>query len=737
MNLTNAKKAHNKIITFIDNRKIKDAIDEIKIMASEQHNWNINEKAIDIENNYKYMIHYFVEGQKDPEQENVYKHIVRNIYNMADDLLEHLYLKESSSIFFDKTRIANIHQNIEIDDYLNTFVRLKDKLSVTDLMPEGEDRNNRIKQISKEQEEVTKNIFYSVFISPRANNGDMNDYKILLEAPYVPSATKSMIVSALTLNILQRFDKRKIELLLDLSNDQEPEVAIRSIAGLIPILRLYKNRWTYYPQLTNRIEVMQDDNLFVRRLMNAILEFIQAYETEKISKKLTEEILPEMMKLSPMIGKKINPEEWLGDTGLDDKNPEWQKLLEEAGLNDKLKEFSEMQLEGADIFHATFSNLKNYPFFNEMSNWFMPFDKNHSSLQQMFSNKEESNDILTSMLNSSMICNSDKYSFCFSIMQLPENYRKMVASQMGAESEELKRMAEEEFVINPNQKEKTIFKQYIQDLYRFYKLYQRKGDFEDIFATELDFHLIGPLKNIISDPKNIKEIALHYFEKNNFKEALEAYLLLTEAENTNSETWQKIGYCQQIMNNINGALDAYKRAELLDDNNSWLLRRIAACYRMTKEPESALQYYKRLEQLRPDDMNVQLNIGHCFLELEQYEEALNYYFKVDFLSSDNTRAWRSIAWTSFLFRKYDTAQKYYAQIIENKANSHDYLNAGHVELCQGNTKRAVELYTYSARMSDGFDKFKNLFDEDLDELAKAGIDSNVLPLIFDKIRYEI
>jgi len=90
-----------------------------------------------------------------------------------------------------------------------------------------------------------------------------------------------------------------------------------------------------------------------------------------------------MMKLSPMIGKKIKLDEWMGATGFEEKNPEWQKIIDESGLSDKLQELSELQMEGADVFHSTFSNLKSHPFFLEMSNWHLPFDPRHSSLESL------------------------------------------------------------------------------------------------------------------------------------------------------------------------------------------------------------------------------------------------------------------------------------------------------------------------------------------------------------------
>lgn len=736
MNLNETKKTHTAILTFIENNQLKDAFDGLKQWAADHQQWSATEKISELETNYKYMIHYLVEGNKDPEQHKVYNHIVRNIYSLADDLLAQSQTRNSSSIFFEKTRMANVRQAISITEYQDIISRQFDTLSVIGLLPDDEEKQNRTKQTIVEQEHTIQDFFYTVFSSPPAKDEQVKNYNDFLNHSGMPVQAKCMLISALTLNVLQRFDAKKVEFLLDTCNHPESEISLRATVGIVPIFRQYKNRWKYYPEVIGRLSVMADDATFSRRLMTVIIQFIQAHETEKITKKLTEEIIPEMMKLSPMIGKKINLEEWMGETGLDDKNPEWQKILDEAGLTDKLKEFTDMQLGGADVFHSTFSNLKNYPFFNEMSNWFLPFDKQHSSLQQLFSDKSESDSLFSAMLNTSMICNSDKYSFCFSLMVMPEQYRKMMISQLGAESDELKKMAEEELVLNPYQKEETICKQYIQDLYRFFKLYPRKADFVDIFASPLDYHQLQPFRSIVSEAKNLERIALYYFEKNNFNEALDAYLMLTEKGNPTSETWQKIGYCRQMLADIKGALDAYLKADLMEEGNTWVLRRIAHCYRLLKEPESALQYYRRLEQLKPDDLNIQLNIGHCFLELNEYAEALNYYFKVDLLSHDNTRAWRSIAWCAFLSRKFDVAQRYYGQIIENQPNTHDFLNAGHVEFCLTNTKKAVELYVNAVKSAKGFNAFKSMFDEDLDELRAAGIDMNILPIILDKVRYD-
>ncbi|HBB00779.1 MAG: hypothetical protein A2W86_12045 [Bacteroidetes bacterium GWD2_45_23] len=725
------------IHSHIEQRDLKQAIEGVRALASLSQQWSTTEKISELETNYQYMLHYLIEGKKDPEQQHIYEKLIRDLYTVADDAAEHLLLQESSALFFEKSRQLQVRIPLSMDEYRSIITRQADTSSFISLLEEGEEKERRLKENELTHENTLQDLFYSLFVSPRANTDMITAYRAFMDDNLIPVYDKSVFLSALTMNLLQRFDAAKVELLLDICGRPDSELATRAIIGIIPIFQTYTARWTLYPECGNRLKLLSDDKLFNRRFVAAIIGFIQAHETEKITKRLTEEILPEMMKLSPMIGKKINLDEWMGESGLDEKNPEWQKILDESGLTDKLQEFSELQLEGADVFHSTFSNLKSYPFFQEMSNWFLPFNPQHSSIRQLFSDKSEGASLIETMLRSSLICNSDKYSFCFSVMMMPENYRHMMISQLGAEGEELTKMQAEEEVLKPYQKEDTLIKQYIQDLYRFFKLYKRSTGFGDIFSLPLNYHLIETFHPVVLQPRHLEQIALYYFEKNNFSEALTAYMMLAETGVTKSEVWQKIGYCRQMLADINGALEAYLHADLIDENNTWVIHRIAHCYRMLKQPGTALTYYRRLEQFRPDDLQIQLNIGHCYLELKQYDTALNFYFKVELLDSRNRRAWRSVAWCAFLSRKFDVARKYYAMILENEPNAHDYLNAGHVELCLEENKRAVQFYQTSMEKAGSFDAFRSMLTEDEDELQEAGVNTALLPIILDKIRYGV
>ncbi len=47
------------------------------------------------------------------------------------------------------------------------------------------------------------------------------------------------------------------------------------------------------------------------------------------------------------------------------------------------------------------------------------------------------------------------------------------------------------------------------------------------------------------------------------------------------------------------------------------------------------------------------------------------------------------------------------------------------------------MYLQAVKSAGSFPAFKSLFDEDLDELRAAGVDMEVLPIILDKVRYEV
>lgn len=726
------------ILEKLSKRQLKDAFELLTKLVVNTQDWHAAEKLSELETNYKYMLHYQFEDTVDPQKDTIYNTILRTLYELTDDASDELLTIDSSNIFYERLRINTVRTPLTLFEIRTQLKETTESWALTDLLEAGDVKDVRKRELAVKRERLGSELFNYIFISPRATEKEELELNSFVSDEYISVREKLLFISALTLNLFHRFDSRKVCILMDACRSGQESVRQRAIVGLIIVLQMYDVRWQLYAECQFKLDVLAEDEAFCRSVLAVVKQLIRSRETEEISRKLTEEIIPEMMKFNSLAGKKLNMQDLMGETDFADKNPDWQKELENSGLANKLQEYSSLQMEGADVFHSTFANLKSFPFFGELSNWFLPFDTQYSEIQSLFSDKDGLNGLLqTAVLNSNHMCNSDKYSFALSLLQIPSSQRQMMAGRFGEEADQLKEMQKDAESLNPKINEEVISNQYIQDLYRFFKLYPYKNNFFDIFKLRLNFYDKKSIAPLISDHESMLQIANYCFDKNFFAEALGIYQKLIAGGLFESDLWQKVGYCKQMLDDLRGALDAFLQAELLSPDNSWIIKRIAQVYKSLKDPQHALEYYQRASQLNPNNLNIELNIGHCFLDLGEYDKALNCYFKIEVLDTKRSKAWRPIAWTAFLLRKFDLAQQYYQQIVADKPNVHDYLNAGHVELCLNHKKAALDFYLKAAYKIADFDQFTTLFEEDTKELIAAGVDVSFFPFLLDELRYKL
>ena len=224
---------------------------------------------------------------------------------------------------------------------------------------------------------------------------------------------------------------------------------------------------------------------------------------------------------------------------------------------------------------------------------------------------------------------------------IPQSQRTMMLSQMTSQDldalmDESKSSALRQYAERPD----VISNQYVHDLYRFFKLSQRRHEFRDIFKEEIALHRIPALKDILCKPELLITIADFHFRKEHPAEALELYKELIALNHANADIFQKAGYCLQKEKRYKEAIDAYLKADVLKPDHVWTIRHLATCYRQIRDFASALEYYKKVEAIQPESHNVLFYAGSCLAELERYEEALQYFFKLDFIESNCIKAWQ-------------------------------------------------------------------------------------------------
>jgi len=733
------KDKYTQICNLLSARKLKPAFDLLEQLITGTGLAELHEQYSSLEQNYKFMLKYTVEGINDPERQKIYEHLLISTFELTDITYENLRMKYSQTIEYQKKRGFAKHYITNLDSFSHDLEKYSIQKEFRTLLSDSSPESSDIHLEAELHLQKIFTIFYHFWFVDRMTGDEIQFLGSFLRNESSPSFEKSMVITAITLSLMRYFDEHKIILLFNACEDEDEEVSQRALIGLVIGIYYYDQRMPFFHAITGRLQFFMENKRFRSGFEKTILQFIRSKETEKIQRKLQDEIFPEMIKLSPNLRNKLSIESMLGEGLTEDKNPAWQEILKDApGLMGKMEELTEMQMEGADVFLSSFSMLKHFPFFSELANWFFPFTPQHPEILRNPINKESTEDLAFTQLimKSPMLCNSDKYSFYFSIMNIPPDYKKMVSDSLKAEAEQLDEIAKDGSFLTPNKNAEIIISQYIRDIYRFFKIHPQHADFEDIFAWKFDFHNKFAFSKLLGEDRKMqRNIAEFNFAKNYFHEAADLYEMLL-LETDDAEMLQKLAFCYQKMGDYKKALNFYLKADLFDQNKLWNYKKIALCYRNLKKSAKALEYYQLAEILESDNLTLQISIGQCQMELNLIEQALKTYYKVEYLSPGNKKIWRPIGWCSFLLGRIDQAEKYYDRLISDHPNKYDLLNMGHVQWCLGNRKTALKYYKKSINDSDSSEKdFMEAFDEDVQNLIKQGVNPDDVPIMLDQLRY--
>ena len=729
---------YSDICQSLAGRKLKPAFDLLEKMIGENGLEMYRDEWRNLEQTYRYMLKYTLEGIQDPERQKIYRKLILSVYELADIVNEAARLKISPSIEYERKRSIQIGAKPDFSNFLQQLESYYIQEELISLVDDADIKRESKIEDAKSFQQQTVALFNHFWLQDEFTDEETGFLHQFFASELIQDSYKSLIVSSIVLSLQRYFCEKKFSILFNVYDLQNIELAQRAIVGLLINFYKYDSRMSLYQELTGRLQIINEDPGFKQNLERVIIQLIRSRETEKIQQKIRDEIIPEMIKISPTLKDKINLEGLMGEGLGDDKNPEWQEIFKDSpGLMDKMEEFSELQMEGADVFMGSFAMLKMYPFFSEFTNWFIPFFTENPQIAHLVNSTDETYRWFMDALNNApILCNSDKYSFCFSIQNLPKENREFMSQGMSAEMSQFTELQKDEELTNPGRKSGFVSNQYIQDLYRFYKLHPRRNDFEDIFKWRFDFHNKITFGNILKeDDKVLRNIAEYYFNKNYFEEAAEIFESFLAIEK-NGELYQKTGFCYQKSGDYERALESYKKAELFGLNKLWNFKKIALCYRNLKQPQKALEYFLEVEKLNDKDLNTELNIGHCYLELELFEEALKYYFKVEYLAPGNKKVWRPLGWCSFVTGKKEQAAKYFEMLIDDEPGKHDFMNMGHVQWSMGDRKAALDFYKKSISPNNFTEKeFFEIFDEDLHHLLNQGVEKEDVPIMLDQLRY--
>ena len=734
MTPTEIHSSYKKILTYLTEGRLKNAFETTAELNAELQSPAHAQNLENMQTSYQYLLQYFMDGVDDPERKSIYNKLRARIFTLAADMRDELLTRDSTNFEFTQKRYFPFTAQLSPENLKNGINR-KEKLTELHEINSGDtDKEN---QIEAEFENAVRYLFNYFWLKSGYDSAEiMEIYNRIMDDEFNDSVVKSMIVSAITLNLWRTFNENKLLMLIDACNSADMNTQQRALVGLCFILAKYNHLLPYFPSIRNRLVLMTDDDILIEKLQNIIIQIIGTTETDQISKKLQEEIFPELMKLRPMMDQGLTGENPLNMDEWGEINPDWQEMIENSGASEKIQEFAELEMSGADVYMSTFSMLKSFPFFQEFSNWFLPFYTENQAVKPLFSSDEKS--LITAFVNSNVMCNSDRYSFCMSILRMPDMQRDMMKQSFSQAAEQMEEMNKDEAIIAPNVRAKTISKHYIQDLFRFFKLNTHRSDFADMFQTSLIMHKTYLFDMLSIDDEIKKNIAEYYFSKKLYPQALELYSEIEKEGETSAELYQKMGYAYQQNSQLTLALQAYKKADIIQPDDFWTNRKIALCYRLLGDNENALSTYRHADFIKPDNLSVQLQIVNCLTELKRYDEALKELTKLNKAYPDNQKVMRTTMWVAFNAKNIAQAS-YFASILLDTADvtAYDRMIAGHIDWCMNKNKEAREKYDYVLKMLDNnWDMFVNMFRQDSELLNANGVDNEEIPLILDSIAFQ-
>ncbi len=730
MEKNDISKIRTTIYQYLDSRQLALAFKSLKVMVDDTQQWDLSEELNRLTTSYNYMLQYLSQGVLDPERDNILSQILVDTYLLTDKTVIALAAPLSTHIFYQRNQEF---KNRDLQTLVDEYVIEMNKLQLISIV-DDENRNvNAATELMKKCENLESDIFNKVWSTFPIETYDVNAITSLLANNQLPSHLKSLVLSALMLGLSKFFDPAKLSLLLkSYVSIDDVELKLRALINAVIIIFLYRSRIGSYKEVLSIIKEIEEHPDFKSDLQLIFTKLIHSRNTDNISRKLREDIMPELQKMSPDLFNKIKGKTpGTIDISEIEENPQWQEWLDKSGITRKLEEFNELQSQGGDVFIATFAKLKSYPFFNNLSNWFLPYHDNCSAVINAFGGKKHPLTELFKVMP--ILCDSDKYSMLLSIASTPEMQRNMMFEHFDAQREQFKELETEDSQSVIKMRD-NIVNRYIQDLYRFFKLYSRRREFKSIFDTDINLTEVECLKPYISDTSTLSVIAEFYFKNGFYDDAIKFYRNMVANHDADPHVYQKIAYSYQSQGKFREALKNYSRYELVDSSDSWNTKQMAQCYRSMREHNKAIEYYNKALEISPQSAVLCINLGHCYLDKGDYDNALKQYYKADFMPKAKHRAWRPIAWCSLLTGKNEQAVNYYEKIInDDTPSSQDHLNYGHVLQVMGRIADAVAQYRQSlAFENNDSEAFAGLYMADAKYIVnKLGIPASDFALVLD------
>lgn len=646
-----------------------------------------------VKNDYQLMVDYMERGFTDDKRASLYLSLLQRLYRVAADL-EISWRCKNVIVYVDAFRISD-HLNTSHDFIRSVLESFVSDVAMLSLLPEAE-RTEKAKDLYDRHQVFVNRLFNTLWTSCQWSDDDCAFYTGLMLSPMVDVVDQQLLVSAVTLGAMNQFDINKFKALTTVYQQSTDErVRQRALVGWV--LSVFEGM-DIFPEQDEIIRKLCENKDTIRELYTLQIQFFYSQDTEKDNEKLQRDIMPYLVEGSNITIGRLGIVEKEEDSLENILNQDAEdKRMEQ--MEEKVRKMMEMQKQGSDIYFGGFRQMKRFPFFNDLANWFTPFYIDHPALRTTIERIGQPN-ILQTITNQGNFCESDKYSLAFAmesiINQIPGNIKEMMGSEgafapMGTTLDKS----------NPT----YICRAYIQDLYRFFRLYRSSNELinpfidnhKSSFVADTFFFVYKSFIGTGLDEYKMR-LALYLYKHKNMDKLVE--LMSTfHVEDANYNIL--MGYINLYFGKPDVAYQIFNMVLQEDTENQWALKGMARAAMDCEDYDTAEHTYSQLLRLEPDNINYAVKRCVTLLKTERYAEAREELFRLDYQYPDNMNVKRVFAWMMLLDKSLDKASQLYDLILADAPMAEDYLNSGYCWWAKGNIGQAKNSFQAWITMTKG------------------------------------
>ena len=710
----NVEEILSKAINCLMDRRLSNAIEVLDQLYVQRPSLIGHSEFEAIKTDYQLMVDYMGRGFSDSHRESLYNTLLQRLYRVAADL-EISWRCKNVSAYVNSFRVID-HLNTSHDFVRTVLESFVSDIAMLSLQPE-EMREQKSTELYDRHQSFMNRLFSALWTSCQWTDDDCKFYTELLLSPTVVSTDQQVIVSAISLGAMNQFDINKFKTLVNVYQKATDEhVRQRALVGWV--LAVFEGM-DIFPEQDAMIRELCENPAITRELLTLQIQFFYSKDAEKDNDKIQRDIMPDIMRNSNLT---------IGRLGIMEKEEDAiesilhqdadEKRMEQ--LEEKVRKMMDMQKQGSDIYFGGFSQMKRFPFFNDMVNWFTPFYLNHPALRSVI-NKLGDTKFLNTLMERSNFCESDRYSFAFALEQIINQLPADIKDAIGSDAM-LGPLAESD----DTEDAISIRRTYLQDLYRFFRLYHTANDFinpfedngkGDFVADTFFFTYKSFMGTGLDDVK--LRLASHLYKHQQMTELAE---LLTTFQSADPRYAILMGYTNINMGKAEFAYQFFDYALKTEPDNQWALKGKARAALDAEDYKTAEEVYTELLKLEPGHKNYTMNRCVALLKLGRTSEVREELFRLDYQYPEDMNVKRVLAWAMLSDNSLDKASQLYDTLLAATPAHEDYLNAGYCQWAMGNVQRAVELFReWIVKSGKSREQLLEEFRSDADTLEMYGI----------------